>query len=318
MAKDPFSLFIEDSVLYSRNRYDKLINETKKLFFNYLNNGKSLNDFKKETAKIWENVDHKYMEERIRELEKMIEARDLQGNSILNPNAEYTEIYPLVNDSRFRETEKLYKNTIDNYYKGRLKTVSKEYVEKTAYLTKIVENYDKIQAVIPYFNKDGTVRSYHNIASYNSMLYNVNLNRAGWNRTSYDSELLGNDLMYLPAHPYACPLCMAYQGKVYSKSGKSLKYPPMDEAIDGGVGHPNCKHQWLIYWGEEMLQDNIYNSGEWEENYEIKQKTQALQLERSRLKTDRAIYDEIGNNEAVDNATQRIRKINSTIKELNK
>ena len=74
----------------------------------------------------------------------------------------------------------------------------------------------------------------------------------------------------------------------------------------------------IIYWGEEMLQDNIYNSGEWEENYEIKQKTQALQLERSRLKTDRAIYDEIGNNEAVDNATQRIRKINSTIKELNK
>ena len=27
------------------------------------------------------------------------------------------------------------------------------------------------------------------------------------------------NLLYLPAHTFACPLCMPYQGKVYSKNG---------------------------------------------------------------------------------------------------
>lgn len=318
MAKDPYSLFIEDSVLYSSNRYEKLINKTKKLFFKCLNEGKSLSEFKKENAKIWEHVDHSYMSERIKELEEMIEARDLKDNQILNPNAEKTEVYELVKESRFKEVENTYKDTIDNYYKGRLKTVSNDYIDKSSYLSKVVENYDNIQAIIPYFNKDGTIRCYQTIATYNSMLYNVNLNRAGWNRTMYDANLLEEDLMYLPAHPFACPMCMQYQGKVYSKSGSSLIYKPMEEAIAGGVGHPNCKHQWLIYWGEEMLQDDTYNSAEWEEKYKIKQKTQQLQLKRSRLKTDREIYKEIGNQEQVDKTNQKIRKINKSIKELNK
>ena len=218
--KDPFNLFIEDSVYYFSNQYYKLIFKTKKMFFEYLSQNKSLEEFKKETAKIWNKVDHKYMEQRISELEKMIEARDLKGQKIINPNAEYTQVYDLVKEERFIEVEKKYKSTIDNYYKGRLKTVNKEYINKDAYLSKIVSEYDKTQAIIPYYNKDGTVRSYHNVASYNSMLYNTNLNRAGWNRTLYDSNLLDNDLLYLPAHPFACPLCMEWQGRIYSASGR--------------------------------------------------------------------------------------------------
>lgn len=314
--KDPYSLFIEDSVLYANNQYYKLIFKTKTLFFDYLNQGKSLEEFKVESAKIWENVDHKYMAERIKELEGMIETRDLTGNKILNPNAKYNQVYDLVGEKRFIETETLYKKTIDDYYKCILKTASKEYVNTEAYLSKIVDKYDSIQAVIPYFNKHGTVRSYHNIASYNSMLYNVNMNRAGWNRTMYDSELLERDLLYLPAHPYACPLCAEWQGKVYSSSGKSTKHPPKDVAINGGVGHPNCKHQWLIYWGESQLQDNKYNSDEWQAKYEAKQKIQTLQLERTRLKNDRTILENLGNYEEVDKINQQIRRINSSIREL--
>ena len=44
------------------------------------------------------------------------------------------------------------------------------------------------------------------------MLYNINLLRASWNRTAYDSRLLGNNLWYLPAHTFACPMCMGQQG----------------------------------------------------------------------------------------------------------
>ena len=123
--------------------------------------------------------------------------------------------------------------------------------------------------------------------------------------------------MYLPAHPFACPLCMEWQGKIYSKSGKNKKYPPMENAIKGGVGHPNCKHQWLIYWGKEMLQDNTYNSAKWEDKYKTKQKIQSLQLERTKLKTDRDIYKSIGNYDQVDKTNAKIKRINAKIKELN-
>lgn len=314
--KDKFSTFIEKNVVYASQKYYKLMFETKVLFFDYLKNGKSLAEFKEASAKIWENIDHKYMEEHIKELENMIEARDLTGNKIINTNAKYTQVYELVDEKKFIETEILYKNTIDDYYKGRLKTVSKDYVNTDVYLSKIVNKYDTIQAIIPYFNKDGTVRSYHNIASYNSMLYNLNMNRAGWNRTMYDSELLERDLLYLPAHPFACPLCVEWQGKVYSSSGKNTKYPSKQDAIDGGVGHPNCKHQWLIYWGESQIQDDKYDSDDWKSKYESKQKIQSLQLERSKLKNDRIILEKLGNYEEVDKINQKIRRINSSIREL--
>lgn len=316
--KDPFNLFIEDSVYYSSQRYYKLMFETKRLFFECLNDKKEASYFNKKIKEIWGNVDHSYMEQRIKELEEMVSAKNIDGREIVNPNAVFKQIFELEPESRFIEVEKKFEEVMEKYYKGRLKTVNNGIVDKQTYLTELVKKYENTQAIIPYFNKDGTVRCYHNIASYNSMLYNTNLNRAGWNRTMYDSQLLDNDLVYLPAHPFACPLCMQWQGRVYSVSGKSLKYPPKDLAIDGGVGHPNCKHQWTIYWGDDQLQKNVYNSAEWEEAYKNKQKIRSLELERSKIKNDKKIYENIGSFEEIDKANERIRLLNAKIKELNK
>lgn len=324
MKKDPFSLFIEDSAYYSKNEYYKLMYETKRVFFDYLYKNKTLAEFKKETAKIWENIDHKYMAERIKELEDMIMARDLEGNKILNPDAEYKQIYELASEKVFQNVEKKYKYNIDEYYKDRRKTANKSYIDRESYLSKLVTKYDEIQATIPYHNKDGSVRSWHNIADYNSMLYNTNLNHAGWNRTMYDANLLDKELLYLPAHTFACPLCMPYQGKVYSKEGKSgytsdgVRYYPQEEAIAGGVGHPNCRHQWTIYWDKDQIQENDYNSDKWQEDYEKKQKIQALQLKRTKLKNDKKIYENLGNGSEVDKTNAKIKKINAKISDITK
>lgn len=315
MAVNPLDIFVEKSVDYSTHRYYKLMFNTKKLFFKYLQEGRTLEEFKEATNKIWGNVDRRYMEQRIKELEKMIDARALKDNVIKNPTLKPTEIYELVPNERFKEVELQYKNVLDKQYKQRLKTVNKEYVDTDAYLSKMVKDFDKIQAVVPYHYKDGRI-AYHNIASYNSMLFNVNLNRSGWNRTIYDGDLLGQDLYYLPAHPFACPMCQAYQGKVYSKSGTHPLYAPMDEAIRGGVGHPNCKHQWLIYWGAEMLQEDIYNDEANAEGYIKKQKIRSLQLERTKLKNNREIYNSLNNGQEVDKTNAKIKKLNSKIKEL--
>ena len=128
--KDPFNTFIEDSVYDNTLRYYKLMFQTKQMFFEYLIDEKLTREFKEELSKIWDNVDHSYMEQTIKELQAMIEARDLKGNEIVNPDAEYKQIYPLTSEERFRQIEKKYKNIISSYYNGRLGTVKKEYVDK--------------------------------------------------------------------------------------------------------------------------------------------------------------------------------------------
>lgn len=314
--KDEFSIFINDSVYYTQTEYNKLINKTKELFFYSLQEQKPASYFKKEANKIWGNIDHSYMEQRIQELEEMISAKNLEGRKILNPNAKFEQIFPLDSESKYIDIERKYEKVVNKYYKDRLKTINNGFVDKETYLTNLIEKYDKMQSIIPYYNKNGTIRSYHNIASYNSMVYNTNLTKAGWNRTLYDSKLLENDLVYLPAHPGACPLCMQFQGKVYSISGKNPKYPKQSIAIEGGVGHPNCKHEWVLYWDSSQIQEDKYNDIAWEEYYERKQKIQSLQLERTNLKVDKRILESIGNYGEADKVQAKIRALNSKIKEL--
>ena len=314
--KDPFSIFIGEQVYYTKIQYNKLINDTKELVFDCLKERKSIDEFKKKAHEIWGDVNHKYMSEAIRELEQMIDAQNGEGHKILNPNAEYKEIYELDKESKYIAIERLYEKTINKYYKGRLKTLNNGFVDEETYLTKLLDKYDDMQAIIPYKNKDGSIRCYHNIATYNSMLYNTNLTKAGWNRTMYDAKLYDRDLVYLPAHPGACPLCMQWQGEVYSISGKNPNYLPQSVAIEGGIGHPNCKHEWLIYWDKSQIQQDKYDDAEWLEYYETQQKIQSLKLERTNLKVNKRVLENIGNYGEVDKVNQKIRKLNSKIKDL--
>ena len=181
-------------------------------------------------------------------------------------------------------------------------------VDKEAYLSNYMTSYDKAQQTIPYFNKNGTIHSFHTIDSYCSMLFNTNLTRSAWNRTIYDAEVLEKDLVYLPAHTFACQKCMKYQGKIYSISGTSKKYPSQQVAINGGVGHPNCKHSFVIYWeGITDIQEDKYNSEEWQEKYKTKQKIRALDRNIAKANNDAEIYEEL-------NDTNRFQKEKKKLK----
>lgn len=316
-----FNDFINDSVLEVTTNYYHLMDKTKKLYFKYLIQNNKPEEFYIKAQRIWENIDHTFMKDRLEEFNKMVKKRNLTGHPIINPNATYEEIYKLNPESKFIDTEIKYLDTIIDEYMKANKTLENEYIDKTEYLTKQVAVYDKEQMTVPYFNKNGTIRAYHDIASYCSMLYNVNLTRTGWNRTMYDAELLDNDLMYLVAHTFACPLCINAQGRIYSKSGKSKKYPSMEEAINGSlgmVGHPNCKHQWTIYWGEEQMQEDKFNTAEWEDKYVTKQKVLALERKYEKIDNDKTIYRQIGNNEKVDLIQMKQQKITTEIDDLKK
>ena len=69
-----------------------------------------------------------------------------------------------------------------------------------------------------------------------------------------------HDLYYIVPHSGSCPLCKKYEGRVYSRSGKDKKYPPLSSAftkIDPNGSndldntywsiHPNCRHKIVRY-----------------------------------------------------------------------
>lgn len=320
--------FIKNEVQFSKKYYEIKIAETKEEFFKSLKKNQHPETFIKKLNKIWGNIEHSFMNEKIKELEKMVRDKDFKDaekyiDKDLKKQVELTfegrknqitmieQIYKLNPESEFIKNEtdfvnyqkRLYENNFNSLYEQ-----DKDY--QRDYLISLVDKYNEFDATIPYFNADGTLKCYNTIATYNSMLYNVNLTKSAWNRTLYDSKLLNNDNWIIYPHIYSCPTCAFHQGKIYTNQER-------EEAIYDGVGHPNCKCVWYLYWGEEQLKDmKIYNSPEWIEGYKAKQKIQSLSLKRYRLNTDKKIYKSLNAFDEIDRVNQKIEKINSTINEL--
>lgn len=321
--------YIEEEVWDCVIKYIRMMRKTKEKYFESLLEGKSVEQYSKELKELW-TVDHSYMDKAIEELNEMVAEIDIkdyeeyaittQRSVKLDNGKLYYEnvdkLYYSINpEADFIQMENKYVNDHIRSYKRQSNLLSKT-PDKNNFLSKLVPKYDKLDKTIPYYNKDGSLKCYNTIATYNSMLYNVNLTRSAWNRTNYDGEILGNNLQYLVAHPYACPKCMFYQGKVYTTDPNDTRYPQKEEAIEGGVGHPNCKHTWTLYWGEDQIQKEKWNSSEWEDKYKNSQKIKSLDLEKSRLLSDRRIYKGLEQQDKVDECTSQIKEIRAKIAEL--
>lgn len=72
------------------------------------------------------------------------------------------------------------------------------------------------------------------------------------------AEALGNDLVNCTEYGSTCPICGKYEGRVYSVSGKSTKYPPLyGTALKKGYSliHPNCRHEFIPF-NEQFYEDS--------------------------------------------------------------
>lgn len=320
--------YIADEVQYCKQYYVRKMAQTKQKFFEFLKEEKPLVEFEKELDKIWGKINHDFMDKKLEELEKMVKNKDFKdyekyvGKEFTKAvemtfegrkNQVFTveELYKLNPESEFIKNELKYLNDRKRIYQSSLNSIDGEGDEyKYSYISDLVDSYNKFDATIPYFNADGTLKCYNTIATYNSMLYNVNLTKSAWNRTYYDSVLLDNDRWIIYPHMYSCPACAHHQGKIYTTRER-------EDAIYDGVGHPNCKCVWYLFWGNEQLEDmETYDTPEWVEAYKTRQKLQSLNLERYRLKKDRQILKELGNEEKADEVLKKIQKLNKTIKGL--
>lgn len=345
------NIFIEEKVWDTLVKYNRMELTTKEKFFENLYKNTSVDEYTKQIYELWGNIDHSYMTKEIRELQKMVIQKDFR-NAEMYGNKKITmksiklenqwqrfdlskeEIYKIHPASDFKKIEQRYINRHIKLYENTKKRF-KNSKDLSKDLSNFMKVYDKLDRTIPYFShKTGDIIRWVDVATYNSMLENVNLTRSSWNRAMYDAKLLGNNLFYLPPHPFSCPHCARYQGYVYASEPPTIseqyvlnKYgkpgsPMMQDAIEGedgvGIGHPNCKHEWVSYWSNEQIQKERYDSPEWDEAYKTKQKLQSLDLQKSRLLTDRRIYKELGQQDLYDKTTEKIKLIREKKKQLEK
>ena len=317
--RDEISEIIDEEVQsYSKESYDYL-DEVKKLVFTCLIGKISYDIFKGKLNKVNSKY-NKIEKNRTSKGYKKVKDKVVETNEtpISSEKIDFTEkdlsdlLFKLDKTSQIKAKDKFIR-VITNYYKATLKTAKKEYISIDDYLKKKLTQYDKVEKVVAYHNQDGTIRAYHDIASYNSMVYNTNLTSSAWNETINYCYENNTDIVYVEPHPFSCPLCQEWQGKFYSLTGKSSKYENIENAYKGGLKHPNCKHNITTNVGQKETDD--YNSNEWKDRYQARQKKQALELKRKRLKTDRDIYKELNNYEEVDKINAQIRTLNSAIKE---
>ena len=302
--------YIRREVYNDKNKkYDEL-DKTKKIFFLFLIGGISAEVFKKRIEKIIKEPKRDYSE-----VEKMINEinPNTSNNLFKKPNKKDIEklMFEIssINEKKARDK---YIRILTDYYSRTQKTINKEYIKETEYLLDKVSKYDKIEKVIPYYNKKGQIVAYHDIASYNSMVYNTNLTNAVWNETLKNAIETENDLVYVPGHWGSCPHCFPYEDRVYSLTGANPIYPNIQVALDGGLKHPNCKHPIENY--NSRVQTTPSQSSP-PEVYNALQKINALELNKRRLKIDKEIYKELEGYEEIDKTNQKIRKINQKIRE---
>lgn len=307
--------------------YTKKQNKTKELFFKCLKEKKSIEYFDKELSKIWDNVDHRFMDKQILKLKELVHSNNVEEAINLGRlEGEFKrdsswviddEYFKLTPESEFNKVEQKFKSTVERNYKNSQKALDK--VDEETYFKKKLITYDKqVNQLITYFDKEGNSVRQVQLSSYLSMIHNTNLTRSGWNQTMGDSEKLGMDLFIIPFHSFSCPYCLSYQNRPLTKFEVENIIGIEAEEQQGDILHPNCKCTLSIYWDSSQIGIPQYSYEESEELYKLRQKVNRLTLEKANLRTDMNIAKEQGFESEADKYRQRINSINKTIRDIKK
>lgn len=306
--------------------YTKKQNETKILFFKCLKEKKSEEYFSKEVSKIWDGVDHKFMDKQLLKLKELVHSNNVEEalnigrlKKKYDPTMDWIiedEYFRLTPESEFQRFEQRFKNNAEKIYNRSYGSMDSQ---GDTYIDDRMKTYNKdVNQVVSYFDKAGRVVRQVQLSSYLSMIHNTNLTRAGWNQTIGDSAFLERTSFIIPYHSFSCPHCLAYQNRILSLDEVMEKIG--DTAIDsqGDLLHPNCKCTLSIYWDSSQKQTARYTEEESKELYKLRQKVNTLTLEKSNLRTDMKIYKDLGDEASADKCRQRINAINRTIRDIKK
>lgn len=313
--------FIKESVFRTNLKFLKLQNETKELYFECLNEGRSEEYFNKRLEDIWGKEDYSFMEREIKEYREIIHDNNMQILEL-----EESAIEPQTEDEKKEKSffKTATKVVVAGYVAKLVLQKKKEYkrslkseaykVDKKEYLKNKVQVYS--DSIVPYFEKKTGKVKHVELSTYVSMIHNTNLTRSAWNQTLNDADTYNHNLFYIPHHSFSCPYCVEHQGRIMTrKEVENTIGIVADGDVSGDILHPNCKCTLQIYTRYTDIKKVDYTHAEQEEQYHIRQKVNSLTLQKERIKTDMKIQAQLGNIDEVDKLNQKRNKINAKIRD---
>lgn len=301
------SNFISEKVFETNLNYVRLQNQTKELFIKCLDEGKNLDYFKTELEELWDKVDYSYLTDQINEYEALIHEINTGKKVDDIKKLDIKEFLPLVAISVIIETDKKFQKIKEKEYKTSINSYGYK-TDKQEYLKRKVKKYDN--QTVPYYSKNGELIRYVQPSTYNSMIHNTNLTRAGWNTTLSDGY--EDQKYYIPSHSFSCPECSDMQNKPMTYKEVMNIIGKADEG-DQELLHPNCKCVLTFYRNEKLPK---INKSKVEEEYHIRQKANTLTLRKEEILNDMKIQKELGNQDELDKLNQQRNRINKEIREL--
>lgn len=306
---------IADSVFNINLHYVRLQNKTKELFFKCLDENRDIEYFKAELEKIWGRADYSYINDQIAEYEAIIHERNIEGREVVEdiPKGEEGSLFALVPAGVVLSVISKFMRTKEREYKVSYNSPSYKN-DKQEYLKLKVDTYTN--QVVPYYSKTtGKIVRYVQPSTYNSMIHNTNLTRAGWNTTLNDADIVGVSRFWIPYHSFSCEECLRHQNRLLTKE-EVINLVGYAEETEGDILHPNCKCELVFYDSSTVFNRPSYSDYELEEQYNIRQKVNSLTLRKEEVLTDIRIQKRLGNEDEVDKLNQKRNKINKSIREL--
>lgn len=254
------------------------------------------------------------MNEIIAETEKEIKKRAMK--KIINTNEEASIPY-MINNKDMERTLKLFERAVygklETLYQGMLKGMGQKYVEIVNVATakhalgysgrkamsEIVQNW--VGSGLPLIQDRGG-------RQWTAEAYAQTLVRSTSNEVAFQAQMdycteNGEDLIEVSSHLGARPLCEADQGKVYSLSGTSTKYPPFSSTSygePGGLFGVNCRHTMAPFRDGMEKTWEPYGKQENKKVYEESQEQRRLEREIRKAKLE-------GKKELVKQRQEKIR-----------
>lgn len=311
------SSYIADSVFKVKLNYERMQNRTEELFFRCLEEERDPEYFAEKIEKIWGNVDHTFMEEEIERYREIIHTRiNGKKETLVKENA--ADLFALVPITVLLGVENRFKKQKIKEFKHSEKHVAdlQTQEQKDEYIKMKLGKYTNGSVI--YRVHAGTDKFSFRLVPpsvYNSMIYNTNLTRSGWNQTMEDADKVGANYFMIPYHSFSCPHCLSYQEKLLTRN-EIIEIAGRADESKGDILHPNCKCEITIWDRNLTIPKSPLTEAEKEEVSEIRQKVNGLTLEKERIQTKMNIAKENDYMDVYDKYNQQRNKINKSIRDL--
>lgn len=310
------SNYIADSVFKVKLNYEQMQNKTEELFFRCLEEEKDPEYFAEQIEKIWGNVDHAFMEDEIERYKEIIHTRITGKEETLVKNN--NDLFALVPITVLLKVEKKFKKDKIKEYTTSEKHVVKldDKEQKDEYIKMKLSKYTNGSVI--YKSHLGTNKFSFRLVPpsvYNSMIYNTNLTRSGWNQTMEDADKVGANYFIIPYHSFSCEHCLDYQERLLTRN-QIIEIAGRADESEGDILHPNCKCEIAIWDKNLKIPKSPLTEAEKEEASQIRQKVNSLTLKKERIRTKMKIAEEYGYMDVYDKYNQQRNKINKSIRDL--